>query len=91
MRAERKKRRAARPRRPATARPSESQIYDGRRFLGTLLERGREFTARTADGRKIAKFSTLREAMAALADAGRAAPGSSESLLSAAPARAGKP
>lgn len=87
MKADRKKRRASRARRPA-ARPSESQIYDGSRFLGTLVERGHDFTARNAAGRKIAKFSTLKEAMGALANAERAAPGSS--ALNPAPARAAK-
>jgi hypothetical protein len=91
MRTARNKRRASRPRRPAAARPSESQVYDGRRLLGTLTERGREFTARNAAGRKIAKFSTLKDAMAALANAGRAAPAPPESLLNPAPARAAKP
>jgi hypothetical protein len=48
-------------------------------LLGTLVEQGHTFTARNAAGRKMAKFSTLREAMAALADAGRAPPEHSSS------------
>jgi hypothetical protein len=88
MSAARKKGRASRARRRPAARPSESQIYAGSRLLGTLVERGHTFTARNAAGRKIAKFSTLKEAMAALADAGRAAAKPSESSLNPAPARA---
>ncbi len=92
MTAARKKRGASRARRrPATARPSESAIYAGSKLLGTLVERGHTFTARNAAGRKLAKFSTLKEAMAALAEAGRAALKPSEPPLNPAPARAGKP
>jgi hypothetical protein len=84
MTAARKKRGASRARRRPAARPSESQVYDGSRLLGTLVERDHTFTARNAAGRKLAKFATLKEAMAALADAAKP----SESPLTPAPARA---
>ncbi len=89
MSAARKKRRASRARRPATTRPSESFVYDGSKLLGTLVERGHVFTARNAEGRRIAKFSTLKDAMSALANAGRALAKPSETS-NPAPSRAAK-
>jgi hypothetical protein len=71
-----RRRRAAR----SAAVPSESQIYDGSMLLGVVVERNRAFTAKTAGGRKLGVFSSIRDAMRALhAAATQAAPASRSS------------
>jgi hypothetical protein len=88
MSAARKKRSASRARRrPVAPRPTESAVYDGRRFCGTLVERGRVFKARDARGRALGEFAAVHEAMAAITAAARAPVKPSEPL-NPSPARA---
>jgi hypothetical protein len=50
----------------------ESSIYDGSRFLGTVVGRGHAFKATDANGRRLGTFLTAQEAMTATVNTGRA-------------------
>jgi hypothetical protein len=46
-------------------------LYDGQRFLGTIIERGnKKCVAKNADGRKLGEFASAKAASAAISDAG---------------------